>query len=383
MMSEHTLEYRYKVSFVATGSEITNGSILNTNTPYMAAILDSISYKVENHITCGDSLSEITSVLDFLKLQRNDIIIIVGGLGPTQDDITIKAVSKFVRQPLVFNEDSWQRIKGRYKKSQQEIPQTNKKQAYFPKESLIIPNNNGTADGCISIYEKNSIIITLPGPPNECIPMFKQSIKQYIIENYHVKKRFNYQWLLIGIAESKLAELINQIATDNDQNFAYRAEYPYIELKLDSESNSESLKRLVGLVDSRVKDYCVGNLLEKGSLQLQKILNNSKIKIRLLRDSTHGYITSMYYPFKHCDNFKLEILLEVSGAEKIWCDKGIHIIDHFNVNLKFIKQNHHIYSYNYTTNFRVNQDVNKNLLYVYEWVSVKILDIINKENLNE
>src|SRR5690606_14130113 len=121
---------------------------------------------------------EILTGLDYLY-QNSDIVITIGGLGPTIDDLTKEVVSIYFREKLEFFPDEYEKIKAYYSASKREMPENNKKQAYFIKGSIVIENKNGTAPGMI--FEKNNkIVINLPGPPKELEPMLYNDVIPFL-----------------------------------------------------------------------------------------------------------------------------------------------------------------------------------------------------------
>ena len=137
-----------KVALLATGDEISNGDILNTNTKELAARLFNHGIHIGNHLVTGDNTADIELAIKFL-LDSHDALIITGGLGPTSDDLTRYALSKAINRPLHFHEEVWQNIVNRLRHfGYDSPPPSNRQQAIFPEGASIIPNPNGTAAGC-------------------------------------------------------------------------------------------------------------------------------------------------------------------------------------------------------------------------------------------
>ena len=167
-----------KVEIIAVGTEVLMGDIVNTNAQYIARMLSMLGLGTYYHSAVGDNAERLKEMFR-VGFERADIIIATGGLGPTKDDLTKEVAGAFFKKEMILDQDALDNIQTYFTKMGRPLPDNNKKQAYFPKGSLIIPNPNGTAPGCI-IEENNKVLIMLPGPPGEMKPMFQDSITPYL-----------------------------------------------------------------------------------------------------------------------------------------------------------------------------------------------------------
>ena len=152
-----------KTEIITVGTEILLGDILNTNTHYLSNELANMGIDVYYQITVGDNEQRLLSQLKE-SFKRSDLVILTGGLGPTEDDITKEVCAKYFNMEMEFHEQSWDKIIEIHNKMNRKPTENNRKQAYFPKGSLILPNKYGTAPGCIMEKDKKTIIV-MPGPP--------------------------------------------------------------------------------------------------------------------------------------------------------------------------------------------------------------------------
>ena len=136
---------------ITIGNEIIYGDVLNTNSRYISSILKNIGINCRFHLTVKDDKEDISSALKTAE-QRSDLIFITGGLGPTDDDITIECASSALGLDVEFRSDIFENIKDMFKKRNIEMPESNRKQAYVPQGAKVIPNKSGTAP--MSIVEK-------------------------------------------------------------------------------------------------------------------------------------------------------------------------------------------------------------------------------------
>ncbi len=165
---------------VAVGTELLMGQILNTNAQFIAQRLAGAGVNHFFQTVVGDNPTRLTQTLS-LALSRADVVIVTGGLGPTGDDLTKETAAALFNKPLQYDEESLSTLKNRFEKMGKEMTPNNLKQAMFPRGSIILKNDNGTAPGCI-IEENGKAIVLLPGPPREMQPMFEEQVLPYITQ---------------------------------------------------------------------------------------------------------------------------------------------------------------------------------------------------------
>ncbi|MCC2666509.1 MAG: molybdopterin-binding protein [Gammaproteobacteria bacterium] len=245
----------HAIALLATGDEICNGDILNSNSQEIAQRLFSNGIQTGIHITVADNLADLEMAMNFL-LQNHRALITIGGLGPTSDDLTRQAVSHTIQRPLVFDESSWQSIIERlHRFGIHTPPESNRQQALFPKDAMIIPNPNGTAAGCM-IQHAEKFIFMLPGPPGECLPMFDNSVLSILKNNQFQQTIYYQKWLLSGVSEAQIAEELDKLAGPFQCTTGYRFFYPYLEFKLYSK-NKEDFNILLPLIEKAITPYVI------------------------------------------------------------------------------------------------------------------------------
>ena len=166
------------VEIICVGTELLLGNIVNTNAAYLAEQCAALGLSCYFQSVVGDNEERLTQVLS-CAAERSDVIILSGGLGPTEDDLTKEVAAKVCGRELKVDERSMERI-AEYFTARNIIPtENNWKQAMIPEGAIVLDNNNGTAPGIIMETDKNRIIL-LPGPPNELIPMFEEGVAPYL-----------------------------------------------------------------------------------------------------------------------------------------------------------------------------------------------------------
>ena len=166
------------VEIIAVGTEILLGNIVNTNAAYLAEKCASLGLSCYNQDVVGDNEERLADTLK-LALSRADIILLSGGLGPTQDDLTKEVAAKVCGRQLYLHEPSKEAIRQFFAQRNLEITENNWKQAMVPEGCIVVENPGGTAPGII-IKENGKHVVLMPGPPGELIPMFEHSIMPYL-----------------------------------------------------------------------------------------------------------------------------------------------------------------------------------------------------------
>lgn len=191
------------------GTEVLIGDITNTNAAYISKKLSESGINVYYHTVCGDNMGRMKECLS-LALNRSDLIITTGGLGPTYDDITKEMVAEMLGLPLVLNEDILAKLEEYFIKSGRVMTENNKKQAYIPKGAVVFPNMHGTADG-IAVTKNGKTVIMLPGPPRENKPMLDNQVIPFLAHDTDYKlvsRNVNIFGMGESSVENALADLM-------------------------------------------------------------------------------------------------------------------------------------------------------------------------------
>ena len=167
------------VELISVGTELLLGNIVNTNAAYLSEKCAQLGLSLYYQTVVGDNEERLAETLK-TAVDRSDVVILSGGLGPTKDDLTKEVTAKVMGRELVEDAHSKERIQAFFKNSQfKVITENNWKQAMVPEGAKVLDNDNGTAPGIILETEKNRIVL-LPGPPAELIPMFDQQVLPYL-----------------------------------------------------------------------------------------------------------------------------------------------------------------------------------------------------------
>ena len=284
-----------KTEIITVGTEILLGDILNTNTHYLSNELANMGIDVYYQITVGDNEQRLLSQLKE-RFKRSDLVILTGGLGPTEDDITKEVCAKYFNMEMEFHEQSWDKIIEIHNKMNRKPTENNRKQAYFPKGSLILPNKYGTAPGCIMEKDKKTIIV-MPGPPKEMKPMFDNYVKPFLLkDNKNILKSKVLR--IIGMGESKiendLLDLIDKQINPTIATYAKDGECTVrITAKGKNEKEVESLiEPISNEIKSRLKEKVYGEDDTAIEDEVAKILVDNNLTIAVAESCTGGMVAA-------------------------------------------------------------------------------------------
>jgi nicotinamide-nucleotide amidase len=309
------------IALLATGDEISQGDILNTNSHDISLMLTKLCMQVRTHMTVPDTIVEIEEALHFL-LSHHDALIITGGLGPTSDDLTRFALAEVLQEELEFNQPTWDSICQRLKKfGYATPPESNRQQAFFPLGATILPNPNGTAAGCYLI-KNDKLIFMLPGPPIECLPMMQTVIAE--LQAHHFSQTFyTKNWFLFGVSEGQIAEELDGLVANTQCVTGYRLFYPYIEFKIQSQDKTE-FEAMVKKIEAMIRPHLIDDqgriasdilkekiVADRKQVTLQDTATGGALECKLVTPETHGFI-------KFTDDNNQDFHVVITGLEDYW-----------------------------------------------------------------
>lgn len=316
-----------KAEIITVGTEILLGDILNTNCRYLSRELAAMGIEMYYQITVGDNEERLLKTLEE-SLNRSDIVICTGGLGPTEDDITKEVCAKYFGYELELHKPSLDAMIERFKHMNRVPTKNNEKQAYFPKEAYILKNDNGTAPGCI-MEKEGKMIVVLPGPPKEMEPMFENYVKPYlskltddVIESEVLR--------IIGVGESKVEnDILDIIDSQTNPTIATYAKGYECTLRITAKAKSvEEAKELIKPMSDEMKRRFGQSLYATGETSIEevvaKMLVENNLKIAVAESCTGGMVSAslINYPgissvfMEGCVTYSNEAKMKSLGVKK-------------------------------------------------------------------
>lgn len=284
------------VELISVGTELLLGNIVNTNAAYLAEQCANCGLSCFYQTVVGDNEERLQETVK-AGLKRSDILILTGGLGPTDDDLTKEVVTKAMKKKLVEDEKAREMIQTYFDNRGMEITENNWKQAMVPEGAIVMYNNNGTAPGLI-VESGEKCAILLPGPPNEMKPMFEEYVKDYL-KKKNPEVIVSTTVKLCGIGESKVADMIQDML-DNQSNptIAPYAKTGEVHLRVtvkaaDEKSANKLIKPVVKQLKTRLAEY-IYTTDENTTLEnaIVDLLVANKLTVSTVESCTGGMIAA-------------------------------------------------------------------------------------------
>ncbi len=287
-----------QAEIITIGDELLIGQVVDTNSAWMAQQLNLVGIDVYQITSVSDQKQHILKSLSDAE-QEVDIIIITGGLGPTNDDITKKTLCEFFNTTLVFNENTYQKIQSFFKSLNLKVTEINKAQAEIPANCEPITNNCGTAPGMW--FEKNNkIFVSMPGVPFEMKQMMEESILPKLKNKFKLSAVCHKTILTQGIGESFLSEIIAnwEKALPSYIKLAYLPSPGIVRLRMTAKGNDENtllneIKKQTEFLQQIIPDYIYGYDNDRLEAIVGKLLKNKNETIATAESCTGGYIAHL------------------------------------------------------------------------------------------
>ncbi len=223
---------------ITVGDELVTGHTLDTNSALIARRMTDIGFTVRYKTSVGDSLADMEEAF-CLALRRTRVVIVTGGLGPTDDDITKKAIVRVFKRNLIFHEEVLEDIRARYAKRGLEMPAISQNQALLPQGARIFPNKLGSAVG-IGIAEEGRVFVAIPGVPVEAEQILDDEVVPYLrgLRSGQVLKVVKLR--TTGIIETKLSAMIApDMKLEGGVKLAYLPSYSGVDLRIIAAADGE------------------------------------------------------------------------------------------------------------------------------------------------
>lgn len=316
-----------KAEIISVGTEILLGDIVNTNSQFLAKELASLGIEVYHQSTVGDNKQRLLECFDE-SLKRSDFVITTGGLGPTGDDMTKETAAEYFGQKLELHKPSLEVLESLFVKTGKKMAENNMKQVYFPKDAIVLKNNNGTAPGAI-LKKDGKFIIVLPGPPREMKAMFNESVKPYL-QQFTNEMLVSKTLRLYGIGESNLElEILDIINEQTNPTVALYAKELEVTIRITAKAENErEAFKLIKPVEEKIKSrvgkyvYTEGDIsISEGETALEdavsKLLVEKNLTIAVAESCTGGLVSSSLINYPGISSVFLEGCVTYSNDSKM------------------------------------------------------------------
>ncbi|HWR40427.1 MAG TPA: competence/damage-inducible protein A [Patescibacteria group bacterium] len=286
------------VEIVSTGTELLLGQIVNTSAPYLARRLNELGFSVLFQSTVGDNRERMSQVIAH-ALERSDIVITSGGLGPTLGDITKEVAATLLNRTMYLDKHSEDRIRQMFAARHICMTDNNLRQAMIPEGGIVLDNQCGTAPGVVLETEDGKIIIHLPGPPFELEAMFEDAVEPYLRQRYGLQGVIVSRVLrTFGLGESLLEERIHDhLLQQGNPTIALLARSGEIHVRITAQGkDAAAANRLIATKEAqlreRLDEYIFSTDDESLETLVGRLLQEKKLTLALAESCTGGLVTS-------------------------------------------------------------------------------------------
>lgn len=284
-----------KAGLITVGDEILIGQIVDTNSSWMASHLAEIGVGVVAKLSVGDTLTDITQGLDMMY-EKSDIILMTGGLGPTKDDVTKKALADYFESEMVFSQETFDRITAIFEKRGIKMTEAHREQCYLPAKALIIENKMGTAPG-MWIEKDGKYLCSMPGVPHEMKYIMTYGVLPRLTSmstSIYRKKTIRTS----GIGESAIAEMIEPALEEQDVNIAYLPSIGQVRLRLSKMGNDAALvesivDKAVESISTIIRPHIFGFDDDTLEQHVGQMLLEKRLTLATAESCTGGYLAHM------------------------------------------------------------------------------------------
>ena len=302
-----------KAGIFLVGTELLNGATIDTNSIYIAEELNKYGIEIEFKMTVRDVMSEITKALTYAK-KNVDLVILTGGLGPTDDDITKEAMAKFLKKKLVVDEKEKKELLKKYK-AYKNPNKTNFKEVEKPEGAVSFKNDVGMAP---AVYIDG--MVAFPGFPNELKNMFPKFLKYYVKENNLKSQIYIKDIITYGIGESVLETTVKDLFTEGDIFYEFLVKDYGTLIRLQTKiENKKNVAKIVKKLYNRISEFIIGEDDDRIENTIYECLNSGEkpLTISTAESCTGGMIASKLIEVPGISENFIEGIVSYSNEAKI------------------------------------------------------------------
>ena len=282
---------------VSIGSELLLGQIVDTNASWIAQRLAESGVNLFYKTTVGDNLNRIVDILD-QALDRSDVVITGGGIGPTQDDLTREAIAKVTGREVVTDPKSLEELRERFQKRGFILTKNNERQAEIPSGAIVVKNPNGTAPAFI-VETERGVTISLPGVPFEMKWLVENEVIPYLREKYSLTQMIHYRVLKIAdIGESAVDDRIGHLIADSKNPTVGVLAHPgQVDVRIAAlAENIDEANALIDKVDIEVRKLLGDNIFAVDDTTIESVvgelLTSKNATVATCEDLSGGSVAS-------------------------------------------------------------------------------------------
>ena len=263
-----------RAEIISVGTELLLGQIVDTNAVHLSQLLSEFGVDVHYRVTVGDNASRLADALR-LALGRADMVFTIGGLGPTQDDLTRETVAEVVGDEMALDEESARHMRAFFAARGVEMPEANLKQAMAPRRGKVLSNPMGTAPGAAFETCDGKAVIVLPGPPREFVPMVNERIVPYFRERGIGDSEVIRSRLLriAGLGESSVEDKVKHLLTGANPTVAPLASAGEVRLRITAKAaNGAEADAMIDEMDRKLVSVLGDHVFGRDEQTLEQVV---------------------------------------------------------------------------------------------------------------
>lgn len=281
-----------RAAILSTGDELTTGRIVDSNASWIADKLFEIGVDVACVITVGDYPDRLEWAWN-QALQKADVIISTGGIGPTADDLTSETVARVVGVPLVEHAESADRIRRWFTATGRAMPLNNLKQALMPQGAVLVPNALGTAPG-YRVAHGDRHLVVLPGVPREMKPMVEETVLPWLRSQRGGDVYLARTFQTFGVTESGLDELVAGVVDPAEGRVSFRASFPEVSVRVVVHGGQAAARERLQMVGDRLRAAIGAGCYGEGAVTLEetvgRLLKERGLTVATAESCTGGLV---------------------------------------------------------------------------------------------
>lgn len=281
------------IVYISIGNELLNGQITDTNKQWLGRALDEAGYPLTEAVTVGDDSARIRATIEYY-IAAGYVIITSGGLGPTGDDITARAVAQAFRLRLVLHDDALEMVRGFFRRRGKPCPPGNEKQALLPQKAQALENLCGTAPG---FYLRSNDIpaFFLPGVPQEMQTMFARQVLPRLRTSIPAQERVPAKTLYtFGLREAELEQRLSRLIFKDEVRLSYRLDGPQVLVRIEALSGGGNALDAAGaLIADELGLFLLGEEHATLPEAVATALRHAELHLALAESCTGGLIAKL------------------------------------------------------------------------------------------
>ena len=281
-----------KINLICIGDELLIGQVINTNASWIGQFLNQFGFNINRTFTIGDTHQEIFSTLQ-LAFETADMVITTGGLGPTRDDVSKKAIADYFGLGMTFHQQTWDRILDLFTKRSIPVSAQHKEQCMMPEGAEVLENGMGTAPG-LWLEKENKHCIMLPGVPYEMQHLMERHVKEGLIEKFQTEDYFEHTFHTVGTGETVIADHIQdfQDSLPDNTGIAYLPGIGQVRIRISQRGGLKSTFEMnKNKLSELISKWTYGENGESLELVVGKLLKENNLNLVLAESCTGGLIS--------------------------------------------------------------------------------------------